>query len=869
MEKLNKFEPWVDKMMPTVYSDALAYYNLLEQMVKKINEIIDQNGAVIEYADGTRKDLNSEHKKLVNHMNTVELWLRTTNQEQKDALMVEHNKLVAHMNAVEAWLRDEALPQNVSARLNELLNDGTLASIINTDVFNMKADQAFVDGEIARLDGEDENINRQLAQKATTIYPTTTVFEQRVDFASQYFRIPFMTVTNQNTIIAGGDVRYHHGDDFGRIDIGISRSIDGGKTFIDKQIIIKNNATDPNFSRAMDGTILYDKINDRIYVFAVKLDSNELWFRKTDTSNWDMVYVYSDDDGITWSNPTSIKSIISPFTDRVNFLAGVGSGIQMNNGTLILPVQVSKLNLTPFDMQSGIVYSTDGVTWQMSETLVPEYSSECNIVEYEDGKLLLNARSDYSGKRALYKTEDMGVSWQALTSNFIGNSNALLQPNSSMGSMIKTTLENGKTKLLYSSPHNNFTDYVDGRRNVSLMSSLDNGQSWDMVASIFPDLSHGYSCLVEKDGHLYVLLEIMGDLVFKDISKLLTLVEKDKKIIKEVEHSSVTVYVSAIGDDNNSGVDLEKPYKTLSKALSFPNDTVGGILNIQVLTDLPDRCYINGFKDLLEVNIVGVGGVKTIGRLQTRNCDSIININNIKLTGGFNSDIGHALLKSNEVILTNCELDSESRTILQVNGTKVTLVNTPINKGQTIIQDGINVINGSHLILDRPIFNGSGFRNGVNGTHSIITITNTLTADSSVVGGSTSIITNTEKPINTLNTCQVKSHLLLPVTLATGWQAHFDPNYTARHRVDGKTSTLTGMITANTGVQLTRSSVVATLSKLVPKYEQIRQTFGYTSNYSVIPITLLLRTNGEIVFNNDVSAITYLSLDGISFVNNG
>ena len=57
---------------------------------------------------------------------------------------------------------DERLQEEIVGRLNEWLADGTLAQIINNDVFDMKADKIFVDSEIGRLDQKDEDLTTHI-----------------------------------------------------------------------------------------------------------------------------------------------------------------------------------------------------------------------------------------------------------------------------------------------------------------------------------------------------------------------------------------------------------------------------------------------------------------------------------------------------------------------------------------------------------------------------------------------------------------------------------------------------------------------------------------------------------------------------------
>jgi len=346
--------------------------------------------------------------------------------------------------------------------------------------------------------------------KAQQSFPTSAIFQKGKDFNSKYFRIPHLITTKHGTIIAGSDIRYNGGNDFGPVNQGITRSIDGGKTWINKQVILTNNHVVPD-SRVMDATMIYNAKTDKIFVFGVKLDDNINWFDKTTKKNWDMVYTTSSDDGITWSKEVSIKHIIDSFSDRIIFLGGVGSGIVMNNGTMVLPIQASKIN--PLcKIQSGLIYSKDnGLTWIMSQKLVPENSSECNLVEYANGQLLINARSDGSGKRVLYKTNNMGTTWIPTASNNINSPNKIVQPIGCMGSMI--TVSN---KILYCQPVNP----IGNRAKPTLMSSVDNGETWRSVGTIYPAYTNGYTDLSYYNNKLYIVIEISGNIFLKDITKL-------------------------------------------------------------------------------------------------------------------------------------------------------------------------------------------------------------------------------------------------------------------------------------------------------------------------------------------------------------
>ena len=137
-------------------------------------------------------------------------------------------------------LQDIAIDQ-----LNSWLTDGTLETLINQTAL------ANISNRVSALE----------EWKTTYIDETnkaTKLLARNVDFSSKNFRIPWMTVTNQGTIIAGSDVRYNNAGDQSFIDLGYKRSTDGGQTWSEPKIAIRNKRVDATYSRVMDGTILCD-----------------------------------------------------------------------------------------------------------------------------------------------------------------------------------------------------------------------------------------------------------------------------------------------------------------------------------------------------------------------------------------------------------------------------------------------------------------------------------------------------------------------------------------------------------------------------------------------------------------------------------
>lgn len=331
-----------------------------------------------------------------------------------------------------------------------------------------------------------------------------------------YLRIPFAEVTNQGTLIVGADLRERTTADQTQISIGIVRSTDKGATFTAPQVIIPHTGQS-DWDRVMDGTILVNRKNGDIFVFAHRIAGKEVWeqIHQAGEHGFDCVVTRSSDDGQTWSEPFSLKEAMGSFGDNVvSLFGGVGHGITMENGTLVLPIQCKMATANTggptgetdsgdglFNIQSGLLYSQDGGrTWKRSATLLPCYSSECNIVEYERGKLMINSRG-YISKRRIYVTEDLGKTWRKAPAD-----GTLVEPKACQGSFHK--IRRGKeTYGLFVNPRDSLV-----RKNLTLYKTAD-FRHYLPLLTLEEDETFGYSSITSDEEHVYVVLEDKGQAI--------------------------------------------------------------------------------------------------------------------------------------------------------------------------------------------------------------------------------------------------------------------------------------------------------------------------------------------------------------------
>lgn len=196
-----------------------------------------------------------------------------------------------------------------------------------------------------------------------------------------------------------------------------------------------------------------------------------------------------------------------------------GKGIQLENGTLIIPVQQWKNHHAPIPVRAGFIYSTNhGTSWQMSHTLVPVRSSESAIIEYLPNQLLISSRDDRSAGRRFYTTNDLGKTWIPHDSD-----STILESNGCQSSMIKIKAPNGRHYGLYAVPQHQ--GYTYQRTKLTLMMTT-NFIKWNTLTEVIYKENDGHSCLAydETNQKLFLLAEESGSLIFYDLTHFLPLI---------------------------------------------------------------------------------------------------------------------------------------------------------------------------------------------------------------------------------------------------------------------------------------------------------------------------------------------------------
>lgn len=330
------------------------------------------------------------------------------------------------------------------------------------------------------------------------------------------YRIPSLATGPKGTLYSVYDMRRRKSRDLQEdIDIGLSRSVDGGKTWEPPKVIMDMgtfNGKPQEENGVSDPGIVVDQKTGEIFVFAVWMwgkpgkhqwngDGSEAGYEIGKSAQ--LMLVRSKDEGLTWTRPENLTRKLKKKAWWL-LAPAPNQGINLADGTLVLPAQGRDERGETF---ATIMTSTNhGATWTVGAPAVSN-GNECQAAQLSDGSIMLNIRNDRERSRAVYVTRDLGKTWQEHETS----RKVLIEPN------CNASLRRIGNVLLFANPQSQ-----KARVNHTVQVSFDDGRTWPEKNRLLLDegRGRGYPSISRiDDKHFGIVYEgSRADLTFEKIS---------------------------------------------------------------------------------------------------------------------------------------------------------------------------------------------------------------------------------------------------------------------------------------------------------------------------------------------------------------
>lgn len=318
------------------------------------------------------------------------------------------------------------------------------------------------------------------------------------------FRVPGIVVTRAGTVLTYCEARRGSRSDWADIEILLCRSTNGGRTWSPPQRIV-----DAGKETANNAVAIVDQDSKRVH-FLYCINYHQCF------------YMYSDDDGVTFSKPREITKSFEAFRKDYDWhvlATGPGHGIQLRNGRLVVPVWLSTATRQHRPSAVSVIYSDDhGQTWKAGDLVCQHPDplinpSETVAVQLSDDRVLLNIRSESRNyRRALSYSSDGATDWSAIRFH-----EQLYEPICMAGIVrLPQPFANNNSTFVFTNPDSRENSGFHGkhrfrhRENVTVRLSFDDCETWPVARSLEPGIS-GYTDLaVGPDGTIYCVYERGG-----------------------------------------------------------------------------------------------------------------------------------------------------------------------------------------------------------------------------------------------------------------------------------------------------------------------------------------------------------------------
>jgi sialidase-1 len=237
---------------------------------------------------------------------------------------------------------------------------------------------------------------------------------------------------------------------------------------------------------ASDPSLILDRATGALFCFYNYMDQDNA------PKEFRLYVQRSKDHGKTWGKARDITDEVAKPEWKMDFkFITSGRGIQTRNGDLLHTMVNLNNGLHLFKSEDH------GKRWKLLDVPLKP-GNESKVIELADGRLMVNCRAQGKGHRWVHVSEDHGQSWVGRAER------ALVDPACNASILRYTSVKDGydKNRLLFCNANS-----LQGRKNLAVRISYDEGASWSEGRVIDPGPSAYSSLTICADGTIGVLYE--------------------------------------------------------------------------------------------------------------------------------------------------------------------------------------------------------------------------------------------------------------------------------------------------------------------------------------------------------------------------
>lgn len=243
---LTPFEVWCQKILPTIYDNSLSYYELLNKVVKYLNDTMTN----VNNLQKDMTELNKAYQQLVSYVNDFKNYTENELEKQNQEIVKLNN----------AWLAFKAEVDNTIAQIPEQIEtkmDEYTASPAFSDKVRAAVDQSLQEsGTLPEISEINSKIGNQTGSE--------TVFSELSEIKDKVTNI---NVSGVDTIVekigSTGDSQGSAtaGSVFAKLNLLIKAGAGSGSTDVNVQSIVDNVGTTTDANATETAGTVFGKLN--------------------------------------------------------------------------------------------------------------------------------------------------------------------------------------------------------------------------------------------------------------------------------------------------------------------------------------------------------------------------------------------------------------------------------------------------------------------------------------------------------------------------------------------------------------------------------------------------------------------------------